>query len=219
MTRLPTHSLWTLSTPEQRLIAARWAVADVRLPGHLVDEGIQEIMFAFTRHRASPQTSERDLGRLMRTTAKRWAIDIKRKLAYPVRLNPDDFWNPDARGAAEEADIDFDPAILQQSEADDGAEQVQDGFEHCIDPQSEQADYRQLPASAVYAIEQVWDQLKPAQQDFFSHMLAGHSVHRAGELEKVSLVTARAYHKIIAAKLEEALACLSYPQGNPPLKT
>lgn len=199
---LPSCSVYTMATQQQMMEAARWAVFDVRLPQHLIDEGIQEIMFAFARHRISPTTTVQDLGKLMRTTAKRWALDIKRKLAYPVRLNPDDFFSADARAGAKTADSEIDPSVPLFHDGDEDGDLEWDFEDSMVD---EEVNYADLPAGHVAAIDRVWDQLKVPEQRFFRHVLAGHSFARAGELERVSFGTAKSHYNNIVSLLNKSL--------------
>lgn len=208
MQRLPTHSVWTESNPKQMKEIARWAIRSVRLPQSLVDEAEQVIMFAFARHRV-PKGIDLSNGSLMRTTAKRWAIDVKRKMGYPVKLSSDAFFSQEAREKARTSDSELDPSILLYGEGDDD-DQLHWEFDAAP---NDDAEYGNLDEIKVRAIDEIWFDLKPTEQGILRHVIAGRSFARAGELERISLGTAKAHHNKIEKKINKKLAELMAAEG------
>lgn len=185
---------------------ARWATKTVRLPPHLEDEAMQEIEWALRRHRISPETKQSDIGKLARTTAKRWALDVKRKLAYPVTLRDKDFFDKEARDACVRSDDEFLNSDMYHQDHVEGSQQL-----NGIDPDAVPNDdiqWSEIPDYLKKVIDDIWWELKPGVANFFRHVLAGESVERASQLECIAIGTGQGHYRTVMqtaqARLESA---------------
>lgn len=206
---VPTHSVFTvmcgLLGPDGKTIPAKseaeveerrrgfeklrgiaiWAVRHVRTDG-LEDDALQAIMFAFSRHAVPPGMKKRDVLKMAKTTAKRWALEEKRILHFPMVLDRKDHFDKTVRDSCLRADTDLgldEDAADAQRHTDfvDDLEPSEDG---------EGIDWTNIPPEMTQAINQAWREVHPRVTKVMRHMLMGESIARAAELEAVAYQTA-----------------------------
>lgn len=170
---------------EKLLGIARWACRHVRTDG-FDDDAVQAVMFAFTRHAVPAGTKRRDVLKMAKTTAKRWALEEKRMLHYPMVLDRKDHFDKSVRETCLRTDTDLG---LDEDAADGGrhgdfVETIEDGEE------GDGIDWTNIPKDMQAAINQAWREVHPRVTKVIRHLLMGESIARAAELEAVAYQTA-----------------------------
>lgn len=164
---------------------AIWAVRHVRTDG-IEEDAIQAIMFAFARHAIPPGMKKRDVLKMAKTTAKRWALEEKRILHFPMVLDRKDHFDKKVREACLRADTDLglDEDAADSLRHDDFVDELEATGE------GEGIDWNNIPPEMEKAINLAWREVHPRVTKVMRHMLMGESIARAAELEAVAYQTA-----------------------------
>lgn len=179
---------------------ALWAISSVRVPG-CEDDAMQAVMFAFTRHAIPPNTKMRDVLKAACTTAKRWTIEEKRLVGFPVILDRKDFFDKAARDSClrTDADIGLDEDAADELRHIDFVDTL-DGVE-----ETDLIDWTNIPPHMRTAINKAWRQVDVRVTKVMRHVLMGEPLSRAAELEAVAYQTAvshsRTFMKFAQANL------------------